>query len=192
MKSEFEAKEEAAQEELQRYTKEFIIVDTQIKGIDECLASKVENAEQFYFLLGQISAMGLEDINETIRIGKYKEMFMTPPPPGIVGVRNPANAWYSLSAQIRAARVTLVSKREVLGKVTLELEEKAHRRKVDRLTLEYGKASVELTTINIAVAVGVPVIIFFVTLLGTIAFEAFKPEILDWIRQAFGLLPLPK
>jgi hypothetical protein len=65
--------------------------------------------------------------------------------------------------------------------------------KIDRLrSLKYGKDSVELTTINIAVAVGVPIAILFITLLGTIVFEAFKPEILDWIRHLFGLRSLPK
>jgi hypothetical protein len=192
MKNEFEAKEKAAQEELDRYTKRFVVVDTQIKGIDECLEEKIETAENLLFFLGKIWAMGFADINEMIRKNRYKEMFLTPRPADIIGVQSPGIIWSYISAQMLNKKRELVNEREVLTKLVLELEEKAHRRKVDRLTVDYGKASVDLTNINIKVAIWVPVIILVFTLLATIAFEAFKPEILNWIRRLVGLAALPK
>jgi hypothetical protein len=69
-----------------------------------------------------------------------------------------------------------------------ELEETAHRLKVDRLTVQFGEGGVRLTIRNIKISLWVPVLSF---LLGTVVFEILKPEIVSGMRQILGLPKIP-
>lgn len=199
MKSEFEQREEEARNELKDYARRFRTVDKQIQDLDECLSFSFkqgfypDTVLQYLSWLDGVEKLGFEEINKVIKADRYRERFTTPRISESTAHPDPSMIMPAVKDMIKRQRNTLIAERASLSdKFLPEAEEKAHRRRVDRLTLQYGKDSVELTTINIAVAVGVPVIILFVTLLGTIAFETFKPEITDWIRHLLGLASLIK
>lgn len=197
--NEFEEKEKRAQEELQRNAERFRTIDEQIRLIDECANMPTNNEQEFLLWLDKLEALGIQDVTNSIKVGKYRERFATPRSPNIIGPQDLSMGRNNLNAQIMSVRNFLVRDRDAIGKLLPELEDVAHRRKVDRITLEYGKdsvkfskASVDLTNINIRVAIWVPVGILVLTLIGSIFFEAFKPEILNWIRQMVGLANLPR
>jgi hypothetical protein len=206
--NEFEEREKVAQEELKKAKDSLSAVEQTIKGIESCywfkfspdlLDSSPALSKESLRWLDQVEALGLVDINAYIKNNLVREIFTIPHPMVVVGpqsiYQHVANLKQSLANSLSFYQI---DRNTASGNIP-GLEEKLRVAKFDRLTIEHGessvkfsKESVDLTTINIAVAVGVPVIILFITLIGTISFEAFKPEILNWMRHVFGLLPLSK
>lgn len=79
------------------------------------------------------------------------------------------------------------SEEKELAKGERDLEATLHEVEFDEKTLEYGWQSVQLTNVNIGVAIGVPVAVFLATFL-MLAF----PEIANWVRHLIGLAELQK
>ena len=198
MKSEFEKKEEAAQKELKLARVHLEKVQQRLTIVDECLEYKFtarhyaggnpEFIKQFYLWLARVEAIGFKSINLATR--KYRKSFRNQDPQQMWDGIDPTGVIASLRVSLKSARGILMKQEAAITGRLPGLKARAHRLKVDRLTLEYGKASVDLTNINIKVAIWVPVGILFLALIGIVFFEAAKPEIIEWIRQHVLHLPM--
>ena len=104
----------------------------------------------------------------------------------------PMEAIHRLKVQIELAKRFPHGRIDPLKDEITSLEEEVNNLYLANKTLDFSKASVDLTNINIKVAIWVPVIILVFTVIATIAFETFKPEITHWIRHLFGLPTAPK
>ncbi len=198
--TELEAKEQAAYRELKRAKVHLEKVEKRLRGIEECLDYKFtarhymggnrEFIEQFYSWLRNVEAIGFKAINRTT--AKYRKAFRNPTPRQMREGIDPTKAIASLKLSLQNAEKILERQKTAITDTLPGMEARAHRLKIDRLIIAYGKASVDLTKVNIRVAIWVPVGTLILALAGIIAFETFKPEIVSWIRHVIGLASTPK
>ena len=102
----------------------------------------------------------------------------------------PAEATDKRNAQNQHLGAFVRSLRDDCQRLSNEIERDEallHQLEFENRTLRYSKASVDLTNINIKVAIWVPVVILVVTLFATIGFETFRPEVSSLLRHLVGL-----
>jgi len=188
-----EVREEVAHRELQQAISQLVTIEKQLLTIKDCfdynLASEFnDNAakQQYLSWLDRIEASGYEDLKTHIKNNGFRATFTTAPVPGIVQYPNPHTYMQRLKPYLETAIAFLRTDNEKITHNIEDLEERVHRLKVDRLTLQYGEGSVKLTQRNIKISLWVPVVVFVTTLLATILFESFKTETTEFIRHLFG------
>ena len=187
MKNEFEEEEQRAFWKWTKATSELTEITSQILAINECLDYPlIQETKPFLSWLDRLEAIENEGITATIKIGQLRDKAASPN--RLVGPQDISMLMNSMKLYLQEVLSQLIRKGDALEKRVPELEDIAHGRKVDRLTLEYGKDSVDLTKRNIKISLWVPVLTF---LLGTVVFEIFKPEIVNGIRQILGLARIP-
>jgi len=175
----------------------FDLLNQQRKAIDECLSfsinhipGAVADAIQYLSWLDHIEALAFDDINEAIRKERLREHLASPTTTEQQQLRTPQELMTIAKTLLEVKRAEIQGRQDVNWEWLHKATDRAYQTKVDRRSLQYGKESIELITMNIGISVGVPVAVLVLTLFGTIAFEALKPEILDWIRHLLRLSPL--
>ena len=173
-----EVQEEVAKQKLRNAIDRLAEIERLQRGIDSCATETLtEDTRRFVSWLDRLEAIGLEEVNAYIRKNRIRE-----------SVGNPFNPMQSLMTSLEVEKNRLSVEASNLIQTLPALEERAYKSKVDRLTLEYARDSVELTKRNIHFSLWIPVIAF---LIGTIVFECFEPEITSWTRRLVGLGSLP-
>jgi hypothetical protein len=195
--TEFETAERNADEVLERSFARFHSFDDQLRRIEECLACSITvdhipgavgDVIQYLSWLERVESLGFEDISDAIKKGRFRERFTQPTSEEQKENKLPLEYMESLKGYIKRKQAELKARKEVLVEWIPQAEERAHRRRVDRVTLEYGRGSIKLIRTNIKISLWIPIGIFILTLLASLVIEAIRPELVDWIRQhIFGL-----
>ena len=192
-----EQKLEENQTLLQNVSRDIVEKERIRKLLEESVSYKMQNGygpaqtQEFITWFEQIESIGLPNLQSAESFHRWKKRFTQPSMSEATDMfRTPEMSPFLVMGEIKGKMNEWITSYDTTDdlRVRQSVIEIIQQTEISIHSLKYGKASVDLTNINIKVAIWVPVIILVATFLGTVIFETFKLEITTLIRH---LLHLP-
>ena len=166
------------------------------KLLEESISSTMQNGfgptqtQEFISWFERIESIGLPNLQSAESFHRWKKRFTQPSMSEATAMfRTAEMSPFLVMGEIKGKMKEWISSYDTTDDLRMRqtVIELIQQTEISIHSLKYGKASVDLTNINIKVAIWVPVVILVATFLGTIIFETLKPEITTWIRHLFHL-----
>lgn len=147
------------------------------------------STSSFLKWFSQVGALNIPEIKKKAEDGRWIRRF-TQPTTREMGnplLQDPNAVMQLVRKELEDYSASLGPRIRDLQNQITGYREKIHSFDVEEENRTYGRESVRLTRVNIAMSITIPIATFLAGLVASLFMEAARPEILHWIRALLGL-----